>query len=86
MPAPKAIGTYGISRPAPASAAIHSRNFAVSAGHAPRDPTGRQSTGLRRTRLWPRADVAAAAFGPAPLRHPLPAYATSDPIKGRMLS
>jgi hypothetical protein len=31
----------------------------------------RQSTGLRCARLRPGADIAAAAFGPAPLHHPL---------------
>ena len=32
MPAPKAMGTQGSKRPAPASAATHSRSFAASDG------------------------------------------------------
>jgi hypothetical protein len=39
MPAPKATGTHGISRPAPASAAIHSRSFAASEDQVPK-PVG----------------------------------------------
>src|SRR5665213_2788575 len=34
MPMPKAIGTHGSSRPAPASAATHSRRRAANDGHA----------------------------------------------------
>jgi hypothetical protein len=34
MPTPKATGTQGINRPAPASAAIHSRSFSTSDDHA----------------------------------------------------
>ena len=32
---PKAMGTQVSKRPAPASAAIHARNFSMKAGHAP---------------------------------------------------
>src|SRR5664279_3688813 len=36
MPVPKATGTQGNSRPAPASARIHSRSFAAKDGQAPK--------------------------------------------------
>jgi hypothetical protein len=36
MPVPKATGTHGNSRPAPASARIHARSFSMKDDHAPK--------------------------------------------------